>query len=221
VARINIEDKLYKDQRFTNLCIRLGSKWAALGALAEAWSLAQDFVTLENPKGLVPLSDWKKKRACQDIIAEGLGEIVAVAGIDAVYLSGAEEQFAWLIAAQEKGRKGGLAKAASSANPSQPPGSPSLPSSSSSSSSSRVLDINSSRPNWDTEARRLLTAIKKYGTGNKERKAMQAELGDLFKIACKAPGGIGSIRAMPANDFTVRNVAGILAAVADSMGSAS
>lgn len=128
MARINIEDRLYRDRRFTDLCIRLGSKWAALGALAEAWTIAQDYVTPENPKGLIPVGDWHKKRACQDIITEGLGEITN----GMVYMRGAEDQFAWLVAAQIKGRKGGLAKAAnekaSSANPQLSPTYPLSPS---------------------------------------------------------------------------------------------
>ena len=74
---------------------------------------------------------------------------------------------------------------------------------------------------WEFEARRLLAALRKYGTGSKDQKALKESLGPLFKIACKAPGGIGAIRAMPSNDFTVRNLASTLAAASETMGSAS
>jgi len=126
LARINIEDSLYKDGRFTDLCIKLGSKWAALGALVEAWSFAQSFVTPENPSGKVSLDQWNRHRICNDIVAVGLAEILD----DEVTMSGALEQFKWLVTAKIKGSKGGLAKAnktaeePSSASPSSSSGNP-------------------------------------------------------------------------------------------------
>lgn len=120
MARLNIEDSLYRDNRFTELCIKFGSKRTALGALVEAWSLAQDYVTIDNPKGLILIDDWKKQRIADEIIDVGL----AIIDSDMVYILGAEKQFAWLVAAQIKGKKGGISKAkkllaeASPANPS-------------------------------------------------------------------------------------------------------
>lgn len=126
LARINIEDSLYRDGRFTDLCIKLGSKWAALGALVEAWTFAQSFVTIENPKGTIPKDHWERHRICNEIIAVGLAEISG----DQVVMSGALNQFAWLVTAKIKGAAGGSAKAnktakgGSSAKPSSSPAYP-------------------------------------------------------------------------------------------------
>lgn len=123
MARINIEDSLYKDGRFTELCIKLEAKWTALGALLEAWTLAQDFVTIENPEGLAPLEIWKKRKICDLIIEVGLGEVRG----DQVYLCGAKEQFNWLVQAKIKGKKGGQAQLKPSLAQLNPSSSPTNP----------------------------------------------------------------------------------------------
>lgn len=113
MAQIEFDDKIFRDERFFNLCQQLGGRWTAMGAVMDAWRLARDYISPDNPKGLLPLHEWKKKRQCDAIIEVDLAEIVHVSDINMVYVRGAEEKFAWLVAAQIKGRKGGLAKASS------------------------------------------------------------------------------------------------------------
>lgn len=125
MARINIEDKIYKDNRFTELCIRLGSKWAALGALVDAWSLAQEYVTPETPDAPIPLEKWRERRACEHIITEGLAAIVDGPQGQVVIVEGAVRQFEWLVSAQLKGRmsgkrRAGLNPARKKTNPAEP-----------------------------------------------------------------------------------------------------
>lgn len=103
MARINIEKSLFIDNRFINLCIKLGSRREALGALAEAWIFAQTFVTPENPRGLVAVAQWETQGFAPELLDTGMARIED--GL--VYMAGAEDQFKWLIQRQEAGRKGG------------------------------------------------------------------------------------------------------------------
>jgi hypothetical protein len=107
MARINVEDELFKDNRFTNLCIALGSRRNALGSLVEAWVFAQTYVSPENPTGHCPKADWDRQGFAEEIFTVGLARIED----GHVYLSGAEEQFSWLVSRQNNGRKGGRPKA--------------------------------------------------------------------------------------------------------------
>ena len=42
MARINIEDSLFKDRRFLKLLTKLGCEYKALGMISSAWILAQE-----------------------------------------------------------------------------------------------------------------------------------------------------------------------------------
>lgn len=103
MARINIEDSLFKDIRFDELKMKLGSVDTALGAMVRAWSLAQKWYLKEETYRLIPLSEWKKQRISDYIIEVGLAEVRE----NGVYVSGSDEQFAWLLQRQLAGRKGG------------------------------------------------------------------------------------------------------------------
>ena len=105
VARINIEDSLFKDTRFFDLVVILGSKTTALGALVEAWIVAQNFWKL-NHNG-IPKKEWEKQKLNPALIQSGL----AIDRGDFIYIAGSEEQFAWLVQRQEAGKKGGPAAA--------------------------------------------------------------------------------------------------------------
>jgi hypothetical protein len=104
VARINIEDSIYKDHRFLELIIMMGGTDAALGSIVRAWSTAQDY-WLQNGVG-IPLPVWKKQKLRLELLEVGLAEIRG----DFVYISGSEKQFLWLEQRQMAGEKGGRPK---------------------------------------------------------------------------------------------------------------
>lgn len=106
MARINIEDSLFKDKRFTDLCIKLSSRRLAIGALVEAWILAQQHVSILNPKGLIPKEDWID----QDISNEIITCKLAVESEGIIEIVGGEKNFAWLVQKKEAASKGGTAR---------------------------------------------------------------------------------------------------------------
>lgn len=106
MARINIEDSLFKDVRFTSLMISLQSRHAAIGAIVDAFIIAQDFFLIEAYNRMIPISEWKRRGALDQVIACGLAEIRG----EFVYVCGSEKQFAWLIQRKNAGKSGGLSK---------------------------------------------------------------------------------------------------------------
>lgn len=113
MARINIEDSLFKDSRFLKLVIKTGDQDKALGMVVWAFMIAQKhFLTDVNDSlatasdRLIPIEDWKKQ-GCSDLLIEvGLAEKRG----NGVYVSGSENQFKWLIQRQIAGQRGGLNK---------------------------------------------------------------------------------------------------------------
>jgi hypothetical protein len=106
LARINIEDEIYKDNRFYNLCFLLGSKRAALGALVEAWTIAQSKVDQDNPSGVFSIDEWDAQGLAPEIIAAKLATVKD----GMVMMAGANKNFAWIIQRQEAGKRGGRPK---------------------------------------------------------------------------------------------------------------
>jgi hypothetical protein len=104
VARVNIEDSLFTDQRFVDLVLRLGDMERAIGAMVRAWVIAQKWYVTEDRT--IPLSEWQKQRIRDEIIEVGLAEVID----GRVRVAGADAQFAWLLQRIEAGRKGGSAK---------------------------------------------------------------------------------------------------------------
>jgi general stress protein YciG len=103
VARINVEDTIYKDPRFIRLATKLdGDIDKAIGCLVRAWSLAQQWYL--KPSQLIPLSEWESQQINSAIIDVGLAE--RVDGF--IRMKGADEQFAWLKQRSDAGRRGGL-----------------------------------------------------------------------------------------------------------------
>jgi hypothetical protein len=99
MARINIEESIFKDQRFIKLCIELGSLDLALGCLVRAWALAQKWYLTPDKK--IPHEEWKKQSLPDQLISTGLAEVVD----GKIWLKGADEQFAWLKQRSEAGRR--------------------------------------------------------------------------------------------------------------------
>lgn len=91
MSRINIEDSLFKDNRFINLVLKLGSRRLALGAMTECYIVAQKFWIKCNGQG-IPIEEWKKE-CLEDLIIEvGLSTV----NDRFVYVHGSKEQFKWL-----------------------------------------------------------------------------------------------------------------------------
>jgi hypothetical protein len=104
VARVNIEDSIYTDQRFLDLFIKLGNRYEAVGMLVTAWTLAQKWYV--TPSRMIPLTVWREQRMPDALIETGLAEIVDG---EFVRMRGADDQFAWLKQRQAAGKNGGIA----------------------------------------------------------------------------------------------------------------
>jgi len=156
VARINIEDSLYKDIRFTNLIIKLGSLDTALGAVVRAWSLAQKHFLNEDNARLIPLIEWERQLISKEILNCGLAEVRE----QGIYVVGAEEQFSWLLQKQSAGKQS--AKIKSEKNPTDDQRSSThveRPSTSSSSSSS--ISSSNSLSNSNSNSNLIISAEPK------------------------------------------------------------
>lgn len=202
--RQNIDEKWKSDPRRKALVKRLGSE-----RLADGMRVEINWLLLDHKGKPIPMKEFKFVENFQDWIDCELGEIVG----DAVRVVGADRYEEFYEKQTKNGSKGGRPRK----KPKETQNNPENPSSSSSSSeidNYKSYDLR----NWEQEARRLLDALKRYGTGTKDRKLMQNSLGSLFWIACRAPGGIGAMRAMQTNDFTVRNIASRLADSAERFG---
>lgn len=66
MARINVDESLFKDNRFNELCISLKSSAMAVGALVQAWLVAQEY--WKNSDEGIPKPAWKKLRLNNEII---------------------------------------------------------------------------------------------------------------------------------------------------------
>ena len=105
MARINVEDSLFRDNRFLKLTIKTGSAPLALGLVVQAWIVAQKFYLTESQT--IPLEEWKSQELSDLLIDVGLAEVLE----DGVRMKGIDAQFAWLKQRVESGRKGGQARA--------------------------------------------------------------------------------------------------------------
>lgn len=66
--------------------------------------------------------------------------------------------------------------------------------------------------NWDYEAMKVFEAVRKYGA----TKAGNEALGDHLSELTRAAGGLSRVGQMPANDFSVKKLAGLLKAASES-----
>lgn len=107
MARINIEDSLFKDGRFSKLCIKLGDRRLAIGALVECWILAQQNVSPDNPCGHIAAKEWSEHEMCEDIIDVKLAKRLENGLIE---VTGGKDNFSWLVQKQLAAKKGGESK---------------------------------------------------------------------------------------------------------------
>ena len=102
MARVNIEDKLFSDQRWMKLIIKCGCRHKAIGILTGAWILAQkNWLQF----GFIPEKAWDKDF---DILIEV--ELATRRADGNVYIKGSKRAFKWLDQRVEAGRKGGLSE---------------------------------------------------------------------------------------------------------------
>lgn len=105
MARINIEDSLYQDHRFTQLLLSLKDLDRALGVLVRSWTLAQKWY-VKSPNRMIPIEEWKKNLIPHEVISTGLAELDSTG--EWVKVAGADTQFSWLLQRVEAGRKSGM-----------------------------------------------------------------------------------------------------------------
>lgn len=106
MARINIEDSIFKDVRFFKLFALCNNDFdKTLGLLVRAWILAQKHY-LKTDHRLIPLDEWNQETDFQKLIEVKLSEIKP----DGVYVCGSNEQFKWLLQRSDAGKRGVIAK---------------------------------------------------------------------------------------------------------------
>lgn len=100
MPRINIEDSLFRDNRWFNLILKVKCQYKALGLVAQAWVLAQNN-WIEHRS--VPVSEWIED--LNVLIEVGLAEKI---NDELIYVKGSKKAFLWLEQRVEAGRRGGL-----------------------------------------------------------------------------------------------------------------
>jgi hypothetical protein len=99
MARINVEDSIYKDTRFLELTQKTGSFEMALGSLVRVWSTAQEYFLKAN--GGIPQDIWDRQKLRNEVIDCGLAYCIN----GQVFVEGAEKQFGWLRQRSNAGKK--------------------------------------------------------------------------------------------------------------------
>lgn len=120
MARLNIEDRFWKDDRFLILVEKIGRIRAA-GAFLTAMKTAQNFWLQDK---LIPRAIWDMNQLPESLFTVGLAEDCPVGKTlkggrkmqPGIYVRGSEKQFAWLDAARANGRAGGRSKAEKTKN---------------------------------------------------------------------------------------------------------
>lgn len=99
LARINIEDSLYRDDRFLNLVAKVGNVYMAKGMVLTAFTLAQNYWLKHKS---IPIDAWPGD--LQALIDCRLAEVCPKG--TSVYVKGSSGQFGWL----DKSSLGGKSK---------------------------------------------------------------------------------------------------------------
>lgn len=129
MARINIEDQLFRTQKFMRLVAALGDPDRALGRITRAYMVAQRYWFPSRSK--IPETVWTNEELGSELITIGIAE----RDQDGIYVHGTREQFEWLFQKQKAGQESAKARARQIQHPSTPVEQPSTSSLSSLSSS--------------------------------------------------------------------------------------
>lgn len=105
MARINIEDSLFKDQRWIDLVIEVKSAESAMGALVWLWLTAQKY--WKRDRARIPKDAWTQQKLNPALITTGWA--VWQDEHNGYFAEGSEAQFKWLLQKQEAGAAGGKA----------------------------------------------------------------------------------------------------------------
>ena len=106
MARINLDDSIYKQKSFEYLIIKLGSRRMALGALVEAFTLAQDYFLSAETNRLIPVEIWNREGMAPELLDSGFAQLKK----GGIYVRGSEYQFKWLLQKQKAGIKSSIAR---------------------------------------------------------------------------------------------------------------
>lgn len=98
MPRINIEDSIFKDARFIELCIKTGSVNTALGELVFVWMTAQKYFLSH---GEIPNDVWVKQKLSKNVLEVNLAE----RSLTGVRVCGQNDQFSWIQQASNAGKK--------------------------------------------------------------------------------------------------------------------
>lgn len=98
MARVNIEESIFSDARFIQLCVSRGGLEQALGSLVMVWIEAQKHYLTH---GEIPNESWIKQRLCEDVVTCGLAE----RSLTGIRVKGQDEQFGWLRQTHAAGKR--------------------------------------------------------------------------------------------------------------------
>ena len=101
MARINIEDSLFKDPDFLKLIAKVGNYYEALGLVISCFQLAQKY-WIEHK--CIPEDKWHKD--FEPLVEVGLAE--RTFGARSVKVRGSEKQFSWLVQKSNAGKKSSI-----------------------------------------------------------------------------------------------------------------
>jgi hypothetical protein len=106
MPRINIEDKLWGEERFQDLLIKVQNRHVAKGMILEAILLAQRYwCSVTSPRQCIPVDEFNKL-GLKPLLEVNLAKITDTG----IYLCGSEDHFSWWFQRVEAGRSGGIAK---------------------------------------------------------------------------------------------------------------
>lgn len=103
MARINIEDQIFKDGRFLDLAIDIGCKYKAMGVIVFLWAMGQEY--WKKDKSLIPKHLLESHPHVNSLINCNFIQQQE----HGFYVSGAEKHFDWLLVRTESARKAGIA----------------------------------------------------------------------------------------------------------------
>lgn len=106
MARLNIEDSLFKDHAFMELVALTGNRWVAMGMVMEGFMLAQKFYFDEEHDRCIPLKDFQRCKL-EPLIAVGMAEQLP----HGVRMRGSKKAFAWLVQKVNAGKSSAAARA--------------------------------------------------------------------------------------------------------------
>lgn len=101
MARINVEDTIWRDDRFDQLKVLLGNRAVAIGWLVVAWDLAHIWFG-KTPTHLIPVSEWEKAKMPSALMETGFAELRD----GGVYVRGTNDHCRYILDRKEAGRRG-------------------------------------------------------------------------------------------------------------------